>query len=154
MANCSRGGWLRSIKYVAIKFCNNDITDQDAAHESDINKHLALANPQNKAQALLGTAFSSFPINSSETRKHVALVFEPLREPLWLMRRRLGTDDKTDTDSLGLMKAYIRIILEGLDYMHSDAHVVHTGKPIFQTESSLWNSELVVIFAKTLLIAQ
>ncbi|KAK2594844.1 hypothetical protein QQS21_007431 [Conoideocrella luteorostrata] len=57
---------------------------------------------------------------------HLVLVFEPLREPLWLLRRRVAHEDCTTHESLPFIKTHIRILLEGLDYMHSQGRVIHT----------------------------
>jgi serine/threonine-protein kinase SRPK3 len=49
-----------------------------------------------------------------------------MREPLWIFRRRFGQDYVT-TELLPVFKSYIRILLEGLDYLHSECHIIHTG---------------------------
>lgn len=49
-----------------------------------------------------------------------------MREPLWLFRRRFGAD-KVTRPFLPVFKAYLRILLEGLDYLHSECHIIHTG---------------------------
>ena len=46
-----------------------------------------------------------------------------MREPLWLFQKRCR-DGKL---SLALVKVYLTFLLRGLDYLHSDCHVVHTG---------------------------
>lgn len=85
------------------------------------------ANPQYPGRAVLGTAIEGHIVESPRGAKHLALVFEPLREPLWLFRRRITHTDHATYDSLPLMKCYLIILLQGLDYMHSQAHVIHTG---------------------------
>ncbi|KAK3065179.1 hypothetical protein LTS18_007065 [Coniosporium uncinatum] len=48
-----------------------------------------------------------------------------MREPLWLFRRRFGAD-KVAHPFLPVFKAYLQILLEGLDYLHSECHIIHT----------------------------
>lgn len=56
--------------------------------------------------------------------KHLVLAFEPLREPVWMLGRRLGRSGVP----LDLLKPYLRIILKGLALVHS-CGIIHTGKP-------------------------
>lgn len=56
--------------------------------------------------------------------RHECLAYEPMREPFWLFQRRF----KDQRIPLRLVKAYILILLAGLDYLHSECKVVHTGK--------------------------
>lgn len=53
---------------------------------------------------------------------HVSLVFEPLREPIWRLGRHLG--------SIGVppvvLKPFLRVLLEGLDFLHSECGIIHT----------------------------
>lgn len=57
---------------------------------------------------------------------HVCLVFEPLREPLWLYSQRF-VGDVIPSDVLKIM---LQMILHGLDYLHSECQVIHTGKTL------------------------
>jgi hypothetical protein len=57
----------------------------------------------------------------------LSLVFEPMREPLWLFRRRVASEDRVTRLLVPLIKTYLQILLEGLDYLHSESHVIHTG---------------------------
>lgn len=50
-----------------------------------------------------------------------------MREPLWIFRRRFGAD-KVTRPFLPIFKAYLYILLEGLDYLHSECRVIHTGQ--------------------------
>ena len=52
------------------------------------------------------------------------LVYEPMREPLWLFQRRWENDKLP----VALLKVYLRFILRGLDYLHSECHIIHTGE--------------------------
>lgn len=123
-----RYNWFKPRKYVALKLCTCNISDEDIAYELDMNRHLSSANPQFPGRDVLATAFEGCTIKSPQGDAHLALVFELLREPLGLFRKRVTLRKQLDLNALPLMKAYILILLEGLDYMHSQAHVVHTGE--------------------------
>lgn len=110
-----------------MKICNSDGTEEDTTHELDITTQLLSANPQYPGRAALGTAIEGFVATSPKGRSHLVLVFEPLREPLWLFRRRITHADYVTHESLPLIKTYLRILLEGLDYMHTQGHIIHTG---------------------------
>lgn len=55
---------------------------------------------------------------------HTCLVFEPLRETLSPFQSRL----KKKRFTVMLMKSYLACLLNGLDYIHSECHVIHAGK--------------------------
>jgi serine/threonine-protein kinase SRPK3 len=61
--------------------------------------------------------------------EHFAMVFEPLRQPLWLLGRHLGTVGLPPT----ILKAFQKVVLQGLDFLHSECHIVHTGKLLQDT---------------------
>ncbi|KJZ78142.1 hypothetical protein HIM_02180 [Hirsutella minnesotensis 3608] len=121
-----RGNGSTAKRHVAVKICNCDATEEDTTHELDITMQLSSANPKCRGRAALGTAIQGFVITSPKGRSHLVLVFEPLREPLWLFMRRTAHEGCITHESLPLIKAYLRILLEGLDYMHTQGHVIHT----------------------------
>lgn len=49
-----------------------------------------------------------------------------MREPLWLFRRRVAGEDRVIRPLMPLIKTYLQILLEGLDYLHSECHIIHT----------------------------
>ena len=55
---------------------------------------------------------------------HLCLVYEPMREPLWLFQRRWENGKLPPA----LLKVYLRFLLRGLDYLHSECHIIHTGE--------------------------
>ncbi|PHH76817.1 hypothetical protein CDD80_1195 [Ophiocordyceps camponoti-rufipedis] len=110
-------------RYVALKICN---TGQDSEYELDMNKHLISANPQHRGHGALSTAIECFTVDSPRGQNHVVLVFEPLRDTLRRIRHRLSLRNYVTLAPLGLFKTYLEIVAEGLDYMHTQCHVVHT----------------------------
>jgi serine/threonine-protein kinase SRPK3 len=112
---------------VAIKI--NDCkygSKEDARHELDILNRIASANPHHNGRSIPRTVLDSFEV-ASPNGSHLCLVFEPMRESLVLFRRRFGAG-KVTRPFLPLFKVYLRILLEGLDYLHSECQIIHTGK--------------------------
>lgn len=68
------------------------------------------------------TTLDSFEVTGPDD-KHLCLVYEPLREPLWIFQRR-WEDGKLPPS---IVKVYTRFFLQGLNYLHSECHVIHTG---------------------------
>ncbi|KAJ5937020.1 hypothetical protein N7466_003470 [Penicillium verhagenii] len=64
----------------------------------------------------------------------MCLVYEAMREPLWIFQRRF-IDRKLP---LPIAKAYIYFLLVGLDYLHSECKVVH-GDLIYLSDLKLGN---------------
>lgn len=56
--------------------------------------------------------------------EHLCLAFEPLREPLRMLGRHLGTVGLSPP----ILKAFVKLILRSLDFLHSECHIIHTGK--------------------------
>lgn len=109
---------------MVLKVNNCDFSDKESAeHELNISRHLATANQLHKGISIIRTIIDSFEAVSPHG-KHVCLVYEPMREPLWLYQRRF----KDSKIPLPIVKAYIKIILTGLDYLHSQCYIVHTGE--------------------------
>lgn len=79
-----RNRWTKSSKFVAIKICTCNIVQNESPHELDISIHLSSVKSQHRGRAILGTAIESFGLDSPTGSSHLALVFEPMREPLWL----------------------------------------------------------------------
>jgi serine/threonine-protein kinase SRPK3 len=112
---------LEPNKYVAIKICTcTSAKDEDTRHELDITIHISSANSTQPGRAIIGTAIEAFGLDSHTGSTHLCLVFEPMREPLWVFRRLLAGEDRVTRLSLPLIKTYLQILLEGLDYLHSE----------------------------------
>ncbi|KAE8316139.1 kinase-like domain-containing protein [Aspergillus transmontanensis] len=114
--------WLRD-KYVAIKInaSTHHSRENAAQNELDILKQIDEKNPQHKGWQFTRHLLDSFYVEYG-SRKHLALAFEPLREPLWLYRKRfIG-----DVIPSSVLKIILQMILHGLDYLHSECHIIHT----------------------------
>ncbi|KAK5017934.1 hypothetical protein LTR16_002697, partial [Cryomyces antarcticus] len=82
----------QSNHYAAIKITDCRHASKEAArHELNIYTRIAGANPDHRGRGILRTVINSFKV-VSPNGSHLCLVFEPMREPLWLFRRRFGAD--------------------------------------------------------------
>ena len=64
-----------------------------------------------------------FEIQGPEGR-HDVLVYEPMREPLTTLQQRFANDRISER----VLKSIIQFVLEGLDFLHSECHIIHTGQ--------------------------
>ncbi|PYH34417.1 putative protein kinase [Aspergillus neoniger CBS 115656] len=111
-----------SARYVAVKIkANNYATKEDAEREFRITENITRANPRHVGRNFVSTLLDSFNLPSPHGT-HVCMVFDPLCEPLWMLRRRF----QGDVLPLDVLKPVAKLILEGLGYLHSECQVVHT----------------------------
>lgn len=91
--------------------------ERDIAQQQQISTH--------RGRGILRTCVEGFEVTGPHGN-HVCLVYEPMREPLWLFQQQRFVARKLP---LPVAKAYLLILLAGLDFLHSECRVVHTGKP-------------------------
>jgi serine/threonine-protein kinase SRPK3 len=91
--------------------------------ELDILQHISQCNRRHKGWNFVQRLLDSFSVQGVSGH-HVCLVFEALREPLWIYRERF----LRDVIPSEVLKIMLQMILHGLDYLHSECHVVHAGK--------------------------
>lgn len=106
---------------VALKIINNH-DPKSSHHERAIEELVAQRIPSHRGNVITRTCLESFEVAGPEGR-HLCLVYEPMREPLWILQRRF--DDHRLL--LPIAKAYIYFCLVGLDYLHTECKVAHTG---------------------------
>jgi serine/threonine-protein kinase SRPK3 len=84
----SRWRWLEE-RYLAVKIKANRPNSPLKASEGELGmlRHISKANPRHKGWHFVRKPLSSFTLDGV-SGKHQCLVFEPLREPLWLYRER------------------------------------------------------------------
>jgi len=124
--HANRWRWL-SEDYVAIKITALDPQGKSTAeNELKISKAIAARNSHHEGWHFVRTLRDSF-IASGPTGHHICLVFEPLREPLWLLKKRF----EGNVIPSGILKIMVKMLLHGLDYLHQECHIVHTGKRDF-----------------------
>ena len=115
--------WWNYNRFVAVKITASDCIDDDAAkHERIITHHLK-RNPSHGGFPYVRTMLDNFEAPGLDG-PHLCLVYEPMREPLWLFQRRWENGKLPPA----LLKVYLRFLLRGLDYLHSECHIIHTGE--------------------------
>ncbi|KAJ6120389.1 hypothetical protein N7523_004669 [Penicillium sp. IBT 18751x] len=93
---------------VALKIINSSNAD-DARDEKEIESHSTQNTSDHRGRVILRTCLDDFELNGPEG-KHMCLVYEPMREPLWILQKRI-IDHKLP---LPIAKAYIYILLSDL----------------------------------------
>ena len=84
--------------------------------------HIARANPRHEGWHFVRKLIDSFSIQGA-SGSHICLVFDPLREPLGKYCRRWRGGAMPPQ----LFKIILQMILQALDYLHSECHIIHTG---------------------------
>ena len=114
----------QSERYVVLKINNSNFIDQAGAeNELKMSQRLTNGDPQHQGARFVRTVLDNFQITGPHGM-HVCLVYEPMRETLSFFQRR--SEDMRF--SLLLLTTYVRLLLKGLDYLHSECQMVHTGK--------------------------
>ncbi|KAE8354952.1 kinase domain protein [Aspergillus coremiiformis] len=116
----TRWAW-QSKRYVTLKITNSGKNEQMSAQEEvAISQHISRQS-DHKGQAYIRLVKESFQIRGP-FGEHMCLVFEPLREPLWLFGRHLGHHGVPSA----VLKPVLKLLLQGLDFLHSECHIIHT----------------------------
>lgn len=94
-----------------------------ATNELRLLEHISQLNESHEGWHFVRGLLDSFSIDSA-AGSHSCFVMEPLREPLWLYRKRfVGGVIPPE-----ILKITVQMILQGLDYLHSECEIIHTGK--------------------------
>ncbi|EHA20221.1 hypothetical protein ASPNIDRAFT_124017 [Aspergillus niger ATCC 1015] len=100
------------------QYVNNYATKEDAVRDLRITEKITHANPQHVGR-------------DCPHGLHVCMVFDPLCEPLWMLKQRFHDD----VLPLDVLKPVAKLILEGLGYLHSQCQIVHTDHSILDKVS-------------------
>jgi serine/threonine-protein kinase SRPK3 len=106
--------------YVALKIC---ISSQKPNREVDVLRHIAATKTKHAGALFVRTMHASFEFEGP-TGVHQCLVQEPLLASLYDLQNTLNPKSLTED----MLKTALQQIFSGLDYLHSEAHVIHTGK--------------------------
>ncbi|KAJ8183888.1 hypothetical protein LV157_005836 [Aspergillus fumigatus] len=113
--------WLPP-RYVTIKVNAHNYASQESAEkELRITEHITKANPQHPGRNFVATLLDSCRV-ASPSGTHICMVFDALCEPLWMLKHRF----EGNTIPLDVLKPVSKLILEGLRYLHTECHVIHT----------------------------
>ncbi|KAI1124909.1 putative serine/threonine-protein kinase [Nemania abortiva] len=111
-------------RYVAIQVCANNRED-DEYHEGSKYTRKAYQGPVSRGRGIIATALESFTFESDRDSDHVALVFDIMKNPVWLLRREITGGEPPGPQALPLIKVYLRTLLQALDFLHS-LRYIHT----------------------------
>ncbi|KAJ9493035.1 hypothetical protein VN97_g235 [Penicillium thymicola] len=101
---------------------NNSHTRKTAGDvELEVLRHITSANRQYEGWRLVRKLLDSFSVQGI-SGSHVCLVFEPLRESLEKYCRRWQGRVMPPE----IFKIILQEILQGLDYLHTEYHIIHT----------------------------
>ncbi|CAG8360929.1 unnamed protein product [Penicillium salamii] len=109
----------QSEEAVALKILN--ARDSHSA-KSELEERIARQNPSHTGYGSVRTCLGHFEFNHGE-QKHACQIYQPLRETMDIFTKRFP-DRKLP---LPIAKAYILILLLGIDYLHAECRIVHTG---------------------------
>ncbi|KAF4968321.1 hypothetical protein FSARC_4266 [Fusarium sarcochroum] len=113
--------------YAALKITNNTPVKQAAARkELGITKQVFAANTSHPGRQFIRGVLDSFEVEGPDGT-HIVLALEPLRQPLSMLAQQDGLTRKVPVQTI---KAVLPSILQSLDYLHSEADIIHTGKSI------------------------
>lgn len=116
----------QSERYVAVKIATRkgiDEDEEDSDYEESLYSHICEANPTHSGYNHVRKLLETFTMESAHG-KHPCFAYELLREPLSMFRQRL----KGGRLPVDLLKPYLRVILQALDYLHTDCQIIHTGE--------------------------
>ena len=112
---------LCSEKYpVALKIFANDLQNREKVN---IYKHLMSVQSKHPGRDHIRNALDNFTIQGP-IGEHQCLVYEPMLETAQELLRR----NPSHWFSEELLKVFLQHLLTALDYLHTDAHLIHTGK--------------------------
>lgn len=90
--------------------------------EFHILQHISDPSSRHQGQNFVRKLTDSFNVQGA-SGSHLCLVMEPLREPLSAYRNRY-TGGAIPPN---VLKFLVKMILEAMDYLHSECHVIHAG---------------------------
>ncbi|EHK19632.1 uncharacterized protein TRIVIDRAFT_193504 [Trichoderma virens Gv29-8] len=103
---------LRFIKIAAL--------DTVSSREMTCWKLITTTNPSHEGLSFLRTPVDQFQLEGPEGM-HLCLVYEPMRETLFQLQQRA----RRQRLALPLFKLFIYCLLEALDYLHTECHIIH-----------------------------
>ncbi|KAK5304602.1 hypothetical protein LTR99_003665 [Exophiala xenobiotica] len=120
-----RTSWLDEDAFVTLKILTKDASGSRSTNsEVELSRHIANADPRHHGLRYVRLVRDSFEI-SGQHGNHLCLVYEPMRETISTFQRRVQNERLPGT----VMKPLLRLLLMGLDYLHSECQVIHTGAP-------------------------
>ena len=104
---------------VVLKIFTNDLQNRE---EINIYKHLMSVQSKHPGRNYIRTALNTFTIEGPNG-EHQCLVHKPMLENVQEVLHRNLRDRFTEN----LLRVFLQRLLCALDYLHTDAHLIHTG---------------------------
>lgn len=108
-------------KYVTLKVCERDSIQ--TTREVEVYKHLDTTNARHTGRSLVRSALDTFEIRGSEST-HQCLVHKPMGKSLSDLQE-MRASRRFDEELLRVTLAHA---LLALDFLHTEARIVHCGK--------------------------
>ncbi|KAK2807680.1 hypothetical protein FQN51_000117 [Onygenales sp. PD_10] len=110
-------------RYVAVKVNSNNNHTRKATGDDEVEilRHISKNNPRHEGWHFVRKLRDSFPAQGV-SGSHACLVFEPLRESLGRYCKR-WQDGVMPSE---VFKVVLQMVLQAVDYLHSECHVIHT----------------------------
>ncbi|KAF5543910.1 kinase domain-containing protein [Fusarium mexicanum] len=105
-------------RFVSIKI---PTLDSNASGESKRSKLISSTNPSHPGLSFIRLPIDEFQLEGPQGT-HFCLVYKPMRETLYHWQRRLPGERLP----LPLFKSYAFLILQALDCLHTECHLIHT----------------------------
>ncbi|KAL3486252.1 hypothetical protein BJX62DRAFT_242173 [Aspergillus germanicus] len=86
-----------------------------------MSRYISQLQSSHPGRAYVRLVHDSFRIQGA-LGEHLCLVFELLRKPLWLLGKHLGGNGVPPA----VLKPYLKLLLQGLDFLHSEDLIIHT----------------------------
>jgi serine/threonine protein kinase len=107
---------------VTLKILNNHSRSKNE-HQRDLEEQITQQNLSHRGWYFIRPCCGHFEIPSSEQNPHLCLIYEPQRETMLRFQDHfIGRKIP-----LPIAKAYITCLLLGLEYLHAECRVIHTG---------------------------
>lgn len=108
-------------KYVTIKICVNTLSDDWLKGRRKVAECLMTANPNHPGYNHVRFMLDTFKLKGPHGH-HQCVVYDVLREPIGITMEKLP-GRLFSGDNLRIL---LPALLQGLDYMHTECHIVHT----------------------------
>ena len=106
---------------VALKIFTNDHQNRE---ELNVYKHLMSVQSKHPGRHYLRSALDTFTIKGPKG-EHQCIVHKPMLENTQELLGRNPSHRFTED----LLKIFLQLLLSALDYLHTDAQLIHTGEP-------------------------
>ncbi|OIW34212.1 kinase domain protein [Coniochaeta ligniaria NRRL 30616] len=112
--------WRKPVvpRFVSIKIA---ALDTDASRETTNSRLITSANPTHDGLSFIRTPVDDFHLKGLDGT-HLCLVYEPMRETLFRLQHRLQRQRLAPP----LFKFFIYCLLQAVDYLHTECHLIHT----------------------------